>query len=82
MKILKRVLVAAGITAALLAVPTQVANAYWGPGFGGWRHAYVHDPAYRWAPPQQKAYIRDLYLRGPGYANWHQQRRWHHGPWW
>jgi hypothetical protein len=76
MKTLKRILVAAGIAAAMIMVPGQVANAYWLPGHGAWQHAYVHDPAYRWAPPQQRAYIRDLYRRGPAYANWRQQRRW------
>jgi hypothetical protein len=97
MKIVKRVALAAGIAAALIMIPTQVANAYWpgappvagpwrnayvhdpayrqGPVAGPWRNAYVHDPAYRWGSPVMKQYIRDLYLRGPGYANWRQQRR-------
>lgn len=80
MKTQKHVLIAASMAAAMTMMPAQVANAYWLPGWGAYRHAYVHDPAYRWAPPEQKAYIRDLYLRGPAYANWRQQRRWGH--WW
>ena len=80
MKTMKRILVAIGIAAVVALIPAEVANAYWYPGWGGWHHAYVHNPAYRWAPPEQKAYIRDLYMRGPGYANWRQQRRW--GYWW
>ena len=78
MKVVKRIALAAGIAAALIMIPTQVANAYWpgaGPVAGPWRNAYVHDPAYRWGSPAMKQYIRDLYLRGPGYANWRQQRR-------
>jgi hypothetical protein len=83
MKIVKRVALAAGIAAALIMIPTQVANAYWPgapPVAGPWRNAYVHDPAYRWGSPVMKQYIRDLYLRGPGYANWRQQRR--RSNWW
>lgn len=80
MKHAKRTLFAIGVAAALVVLPTQVANAYWGPGFGNWRHAYVHDPAYRYASPLVKQYIRDIYLRGPGYAARRQQRR--HGWWW
>jgi hypothetical protein len=80
MRIVKRILIAIGIAAALVALPTQVANAYWGPGFGSWRHAYVHDPPCRHASPVVKQYIRDLYRRGPGYAAWRQERR--HGWWW
>jgi hypothetical protein len=83
MKAIKRIAVAAGIAAALVMIPTQVANAYWGwggPLAGPWRNAYVHDPAYRWGSPTTKRYIRDLYLRGPGYAAWRQQRR--SGYWW
>lgn len=79
-RLVKRTLLAVGIAAALVALPTQVANAYWGPGFGGWRHAYVHDPSYRHAPPSLKQYIRDLYRRGPAYAGWRRQLR--HGGWW
>ncbi|MEA3274877.1 MAG: hypothetical protein U9Q81_06205 [Pseudomonadota bacterium] len=84
MKIVKRILIAAGIAAALVAIPTQTANAYWlgpGPGFGPWRHSYVHDPNYRWAPPATRKYIRDLHLYGPGYANWNQHRRYRYR-WW
>jgi hypothetical protein len=40
----------------------------------------VYDPAYRWGSPTMKQYIQDLYLRGPQYANWRQQRRF--GYWW
>jgi hypothetical protein len=78
MKTAKRLLVAASIAAALVMIPTQVANAYWAPGFSAWRHAYIHDPAYRWATPAMRQYIRNLYLRGPGYAAWRQQRRYSH----
>ena len=80
MKTMKRILVATGIAAVVAMIPAEVANAWYYPGVGAWRHAYVHDPAYRWAPPEQKTYIRDLYLRGPGYATWRQPRRW--GYWW
>jgi hypothetical protein len=69
-------LAAAGI-AALLAVPVGQAEAWWGgPWHGaGWRNAYVHDPAYRFAPPQMKQYIRDLYRHGPAYAALRDYRR-------
>ena len=80
---MKRLLHAALAVAALLAlavIPAEVANAYWGPGYGAWRHAYVHDPAYRYAHPVVKRYIRDLYLRGPEYAARREQRR--HGWGW
>jgi hypothetical protein len=80
MKHVKRIVFAIGIAAALVALATQMANASWGPGYGAWRHAYVHDPAYRYAHPLVKRYIRDLYLRGPEYAAWRDQRR--HGRWW
>jgi hypothetical protein len=82
MKVMKRLLVAAGIGVALIAIPTQTANSYWfgpGPGIGPWRQGYVHDPSYRWAPPSVKRYIRDLYLYGPHYAAWNQHRRY---GWW
>ena len=72
---------AAGI-AAVVALPVSQAEAWWGPSYGaGWRHSYVHDPAYRFAPPRMKQYIRDLYLRGPGYATWREHRRhpYHYG---
>lgn len=78
MKTIKRVLVAAGIAAALLAIPMATSEAYWlGPasGVGGWRHSYVYDPNYRWASPAMRNYIRDLYLYGPEYARWNQFRR-------
>ena len=84
MKVLKRVVLAAGIAAALIMIPTQVANAYWpgaGPFAGPWRNAYIYDPADRWGSPAMKQYIRDLYLRGPEYADWRQQRRFS-GWWW
>jgi hypothetical protein len=62
----------------LLFVPAQQAAAWWGPVHGaGWRHAYIHDPAYRHAPPAVKRYIRDYYRYGPAYA---EMRRWRH--WW
>jgi hypothetical protein len=83
MNILKRALVAAGIAAALVAIPAEIAGAYWlgpGPGIGPWRHNYIYDPLYRWGAPGQRSYIRDLYLYGPTYAAWRQNRR--HGLWW
>jgi hypothetical protein len=81
MKIVKRVIVAAGIAAALALIPAQT-GAYWfGPGLGPWRHAYVHDPAYRWGSPWTRNYIRDLHLYGPTYASWNQRRRYGRG-WW
>lgn len=85
MKIVKRALVTSGIALALLAIPMQTAEAFWyGPGYGTWRNSYIWDPAYRWARPAQKNYIRDLYLRGPEYANWRQSRRygWGRHGWW
>jgi len=84
MKIVKRVLVAVGVAAALAAVPIQTANAYWAgpaPGLGPWRHSFVHDPNYRWGTPTMRSYIRDLYLYGPAYASWNQHRR-HGYRWW
>ncbi|MGD2081384.1 MAG: hypothetical protein PVF91_00335 [Chromatiales bacterium] len=72
----------AGI-AAMLAMPVHQAEAWWGPWYGtGWRNSYVYDPAYRYAPPQMKQYIRDLYLRGPGYATWREHRRHPYRYWW
>jgi hypothetical protein len=84
MKISKRLMVAAGVAAVLAAIPMQTANAYWvgpGPGYGPWRHAYVHDPNYKWGPPTVRRYIRDLHLYGPSYAAWNQKRRYHQH-WW
>jgi hypothetical protein len=78
----KRVLIAAGIAASLVMIPGEVANAYgWGAGsaVGPWRHAYVHDPGYRWGSPTMRSYIRDLYRYGPEYAQWRQTRRF---GWW
>ncbi len=84
MNILRRILIASGVALALVAIPTLPAQAYWpggyGPGVGGWRRAYVYDPAYRWGGAATRSYIRDLYLYGPAYANWHQNRRYRH--WW
>jgi len=80
MKTLKRLFVVTGIVAALLAIPTHTASAFWyGPAYGPWRHSYIYDPAYRWGSPVMKSYLRDLYLRGPGYAQWNQSRRY---GWW
>lgn len=83
MKRVGKVLVAAGM-AALVTLPTQPADAFWGrPWVGpGWSNAYMHDPAYWTAHPRQRPYIRDVYRHGPGYAAWKQTRRnaWH--PWW
>lgn len=73
MKTLLKILTAAAI-AALVALPTEV-GAFWGPGVGAWRHNYIYDPAYRFAPAWQREYIRDLYLHGPAYARWRQLRR-------
>jgi hypothetical protein len=84
MKISKRLMVAAGLATVLAALPMQTANAYWvgpGSGVGPWRHAYVHDPSYRWGSPSVRRYIRDLYLHGPTYATWKQQRRYGYR-WW
>lgn len=82
MKILKRTFAIAAIAAALAAIPVQTAGAFWGPhpGIGPWRHSYVYDPGYRFGAPEAKRYIRDLYLYGPTYARWNQQRR--YGHWW
>ena len=77
MKTSKRLMFAAGLATVLAAIPMQTANAFWlgpGPGVGPWRHAYVHDPNYRWGPPTLRHYIRDLHRYGPAYANWNQQR--------
>ncbi|MGA7982265.1 MAG: hypothetical protein WCA32_18840 [Chromatiaceae bacterium] len=80
MKLGRHLLLAAVVAATLIAVPEAV-GAYWlGPGFVPWRHAYINDPNYRWGPPSMRSYIRDLYLYGPGYANWNRQRRF--GWWW
>ena len=73
MKKLLKILAAAGI-AALVAIPAEV-GAVWGPGWGPWRNNHIYDPAYRFGPPWQRNYIRDLYLHGPGYAHWRQLRR-------
>jgi hypothetical protein len=82
MKTIKRAIIAAGIAAALVAIP-QAAGAYWwgpGPVAGYWGHSYVYDPAYQWGSPAMRGYIRDLYRYGPGYASYRQQRR--YGWWW
>jgi hypothetical protein len=79
MQILKHVLIAASLIAALSMIPAQVSGAYWPSGHGIARHAYLYDPAYRWAPPRQRRFIRDLYRYGPGYAQWRLYRRW---GWW
>jgi hypothetical protein len=77
MKYLAKVLSVLGVM-LLLALPAEQAAAWWGPWHGGgWRHAYVHDPAYHHAPPAVKRYIRDLHRYGPAYA---QMNRWRH--WW
>ena len=71
-----KVLMAVGVAALLAGVPLQTANSWWGgPGYTNWRYSYIYDPAYRWGPPMTKGYIRDLYLYGPDYALWHQNRR-------
>ena len=77
MSTLGKTLVAASI-ALVAALPAQQAEAWWGwgPGYaGGWRHSYIYDPAYQFALPRDKQYIRDLYLHGPAYANWQYWRR-------
>ena len=75
MKNTLKLLAAVGV-AAMLAVPGE-AGAFWGGGLGPWSNNYVHDPAYRWGPPWQRSYIRDLYRYGPTYAHWRQLRRWY-----
>ena len=67
------------VVTMLLLIPAQQAAAWWGGPWhgGGYRHAYIHDPAYRHAPPAMKRYIRDLYRYGPAYA---ELNRWRH--WW
>lgn len=84
MKTLQQTVLTGAMLLALLVIPAQSADAFWfgspGPGYGGGRHAYVYHPAYRWGGPWQKAYIRDLHLRGPAYAHWRQLRR--RGHWW
>lgn len=81
MKTFKHVLFAIGVAASLLLVPAETATAWWGggPAVGSWRHAYVYDPNYRWGSPAMRNYVRDLYLYGPGYAQWRQVRRF---GWW
>lgn len=76
MKRLHKTLAAAGI-AALMALPMQTAQAWWGGpgyGYGWWRDAYRYDPAYWYAPPYLRADIRRMYRYGPGYAYW---RNWY-----
>lgn len=80
MKTLKRTLITAGLVAALGLIPAEIANAYWLPGYQAWHNAYLYDPAYRWGPPRQRQYLRDLYRYGAEYAHWRQQRR--TGWWW
>lgn len=83
MKTKQRVIIAAGIAAVLALVPVAV-SALWlapAPGLGPWRHAYVHDPSYRFGPPSVRNYARDLHLYGPVYADWHQRQR-NRGWWW
>ena len=80
----RRALIAVGFALALIVVPMQTANALCGlggPRFTPSRHAYIYDPGYRRAPPAMRRYLRDLYRRGPVYANWKQRRRYGHG-WW
>lgn len=77
MKTAKRILITAAVAAALAAIPATT-SAWWlgpAPGIGPWRHAYVHDPSYRFGPPALRNYIRDLHLYGPVYADWHQRQR-------
>ncbi len=80
----KFITVLALITAVVL--PAQQADAYWwgNPWYGGgWRHGYVYDPAYRWGSPVMRRYIRNVYLRGPGYAAWQWYRYPYSGyGWW
>jgi hypothetical protein len=78
MKRLAKILTAIGVMMLLL-MPFEQAAGWWGggPWYGsGWRHAYVHDPAYIHAPPAVKRYIRDLYRYGPAYADWNRWRHW------
>ncbi|WP_296900176.1 hypothetical protein [Thiohalocapsa sp.] len=75
MRTLKRILISAGIIALLSMIPAQIAGAYWLPGHHAWQQAYVYDPAYRWATPRHRQFIRDLYRYGPDYAQWRLYRR-------
>jgi hypothetical protein len=77
MKRLAKILSAIGVMMLLL-IPVEQAAAWWGGPWhgGGWRHAYVHDPAYHHAPPAVKRYIRDLHRYGPVYADWHRWQYW------
>ena len=80
MKRVGKVFAAAGITVLLLA-PAQQAQGWWlgGPWHGGgWRNAYVYDPAYPWGSPATRQYIRNLHLFGPHYSEWKRLQRW----WW
>ena len=74
MKRLAKVLSAIAVTLLFL-VPAQQAAGWWGGPWHGSssRHAYIHDPAYRRAPPAVKRYIRDLYRQRPAYA---ERKRW------
>ena len=90
MKPWSKMLTAAAV-AALVAMPTQTANAWpgWGdPLYGDplytheLRHAYKHDPAYWFAPPVVRSDIRRAYRfrdRSYPYRHW---RRGHRGWWW
>ena len=76
MKRLAKILTAIGVMLLLL-MPVEQAAGWWGPWYGnGWRHAYVHDPAYHHAPPAVKRYIRDFHRHGPVFAEMNGWRYW------
>jgi hypothetical protein len=79
MKRLGKMLAGFGV-AALFVVSAPPAEGWWGRPWhgGGWRHAYVYSPAYRWGSPATRQYLRDLHLYGPTYAQYKRLRRW----WW
>ena len=70
MKRWSKVLAAAAV-AALVAMPTQTADAWWGGGPGytqALRYGYKYDPAYWYAPPAVRSDIRRAYrYRARGY---------------
>jgi len=81
MKLGRHLLLSAAVAATLIAIPQALSAYRFGPApaVGSRPYSYVYDPQHRWGPPAMRAYIRDLYLYGPAYANWKQQRRW---GWW
>lgn len=77
MKRLAKVISTITVTLLLMVSAQQAAGWWGGPWHGArHRHAYIHDPAYRHAPPAMKRHIRDLYRYGPGYS---YANPWRHG---